>query len=413
MGVLRDRGFRRLWLATVIGGFGAQFATFALSVTAVLVLGAGPIEVGVIAGASQAGWLLSLPIGVWVDRWRRRRILLTVSWIRCGALLSITAAYLLGVLTVAHLAAVGLALSICGVFFMNAHDAFVVALVGPGHVSEARARLEVGEQAVRVTGAGLAGQLLRVLAGPLLYLVAAALDAWSALLLWRVKNAESPPLKHERDSFGAAIRSGLHLVWRHPVLRIQMTRNAVINAGAGIFSAVVPVFILADLGLSPATYGLIGSAGAVGGVLAATVSLAVMRRWGDLRVMVLAPTLLPLAAATVPLAALVPPPAAAVVLGVGQFVFASVITIGSVAAGGVRAQVTPGDVMGRVGAASRFVTMGILPVGALVGGFLGHALGHVPALWICVAMMAVAAIIAVRSELLPHSVVPDQWKVAT
>ncbi|GGL97456.1 MFS transporter [Nakamurella endophytica] len=409
-GVLAQSAFRRLWTANLAGGFGGQFATFAMSVTAVLVLGAGAGEVGVIAAAAQVGWLSSLLVGVWVDRWRRRSTLLWASWTRCVALLSVALAYLTGVLTVTHLAVVALVLGLCDVFFLTAHDAIVPVLVGRNRVTEARARLQVGDQAVQAGGAGVAGQLLRWLPGPLLYLVSAVLELVSGVLLLSVRVDEQKADRVGREPFAVALRVGLRHVVRHPVLRALLVRNAVVNSGAGMLMALLPVYVLDDLRVSAPAYGLVVSIGAVAGILAAALALRVVATVGDLRVVVVATVALPLGVVVIPVAAVVPS-AAFVLLSGAECLIAAVLTVSQVATSGVRAAVTPDAVMGRVSAASRFVTLGVLPLAALAGGWLGSSVGHIGTLFVAAGLMVVAGGLTVASPLRAHRRLPDAWRV--
>jgi Transmembrane secretion effector len=114
----RHRGFRRLWAANAVGGLGQEFSALALSVTAVLVLHASTVQVGVISALAFCGHLLiGIPVGVWVDNWQKKRILVTAELVRFAAVLSIPLAFAAGVLSVGQLMVVAAVTGLAGVFF--------------------------------------------------------------------------------------------------------------------------------------------------------------------------------------------------------------------------------------------------------------------------------------------------------
>lgn len=254
--VLRDRRFRRLWSANVAAGLGEQFALVALSVTAVLVLHASSFQVAMIVALGNIAPLaFGVPAGVWVDRWVSRRVLITADLIRAGVVISVPVAFWLDRLTVGQVMVTAGLISVCGVFFETAHSTILPALVGTRRASQANARLQTSDSSLRAIGPGIAGQLLRITAGPVLYLVTAAAGLASALLITSIKVRQETPPKTEREAFWPATVTGVRFIVQNPVLRTFTVVSAAINAGAGMYVAVLPTFVLRDLRLSPATYG--------------------------------------------------------------------------------------------------------------------------------------------------------------
>lgn len=114
-GVHRVRDFRRLWFSNVSQEVGRQLGTLALSVTAVVVLEAAAWQVGLITALGTSAYLvIGLPAGVWVDRWRKRPVLVTADLLRAGATLSVPVAYVNDWLTIEHLMLVAAVLSFTG-----------------------------------------------------------------------------------------------------------------------------------------------------------------------------------------------------------------------------------------------------------------------------------------------------------
>lgn len=406
MSVLKEVDFRRFWTASFAGELGSQLAVFGLSVTAVTTLNASAAELGVVVAAGQLPWLLSLIAGVWVDRWRRRRVLLTVSAVRLLALASVFVAYAAGRLSIWQLVAVGLCLGIVEVFYLTAHDAFARTLVGRDRVSEARARLEVGTQSASAAGPALAGQIATLTAGPVVYVVAATVEAFSLVFLARTRANEAAASAEARDPFWKSLWQGLRFVLVHPLLRLLMLRNALINLAAGAVMAVLPLIVLVDLGISAAVFGAVVAVGAIAGIASGIVAFRIIRIMGELRTMLIFPLFLPVGLGCVAASGLGSLQLAIVLLVVAEIVLAGAVTIGAVAASGVRAKVTPERMMGRVSSGSRFVTMSATPVGALLAGALGSFAGPFTVAWLAVAVMSVAALVGVINPYVTSREVP-------
>ena len=398
-GLLRHSGFQRLWLANLAGDVGQQFSGLALSVTAVLVLHASASQVGAITALSSAGaLLLGLPVGVWIDRWRKKPVLVASDAVRALAVLTVPIAYAAEALTIGQLMVVAGVLGVAAVFFDTAHTSVLPVLVSRERVSEANARLQTSDTTMSVVGPGVAGQLLRITSGPALYLVTAGMHLASTVLVAAMPVQERATDRGSREPFVASLTTGLRFVVGHPVLRTFMSTNAAVNVGAGIFLTIVPIYVLRDLAVTPQAYGLVVSVGATGGIVGSLIALRVKRRVGEIRTKVLGHYVIPVAFALIPLASATPVPPV-VFVGAAEFVAGLVLTTSSVSSTGVRAAVTPLPLMGRVSAASRFVTFGATPVGALLAGTIAGPWGHRNTLWVAVGFAGLGALLALISPL--------------
>lgn len=412
VGLFRQSGYVRLWSANMASGLGEQFAILALSVTAVLVLHATAFQVGVITALGYAGNLvLGIPIGVWVDRWQKKAVLIGAEVVQLVALTSIPLAWALGGLGIIQVMAVATVTGAAGVFFDTAHTSILPLLVGRARVSEANARLQTSTTTLSIVGPGVGGQLLRLVAAPMLYVFTAATHVVSIVILALMPVREAPLPKAERIPFKESLATGWRFVVSHPVLRTFMLTAAVNNLGAGALTAISPIFILRHLGISPETYGLLLSIGAVGGIAGSLIGLRVKDWLGEVRTVVTANVVLPVAFALLPLVSVVSLPPVVAVAG-SEFLFGVAIVVGTVSSTGIRAKITPSRMMGRVASASRFVSLGAFPVGAVVGGSVATWLGSVPGLWLSVALAASAAVISITSPLrsmrdLPHELAYD------
>ena len=405
-GVLRHPGFRRLWLANLAGDLGQQFSVVALSTTAVLVLHASAGQVGLITALAFAAHLvLGLPVGVWVDRWPAKPVLLAADACRALAVGSVPLAFALDRLTVGHLMVVAAVVGAAGVFFDTAHTAVLPVLVSRGAVSEANARLQTSDTTLSVVGPGLAGQALRFSSGPALYAVTALMHLVSAALVLGMRVPATVRAPGVREPFRTSLTAGLRFVVDHPVLRPLMLTNTATNLGAGVFMAVLPVYVLRDLGVEPETYALVVSIGSLGGLTGSLVALRVQRLLGEIRTKVVAACVLPAAFLVLPLGADVPVPPV-VPVGLTEFLLGLVVIVGMVSTSGVRAAVTPHHLMGRVSSASRFVTLGAVPLGALLGGAVATRAGAETSLWVAVGLAAGGGLVCLLSPLRPMRDLP-------
>ena len=402
--------FRRLWCAGLAGDVGDEFAALALSVTSVLVLHASSFQVGVIAALGRSAHLvLGIPIGVWVDRWRRRPVLIAAELVTAAAILSIPAAFLLGVLSIWQLMLVAGLVSVGAVFFDTAHTAVLPVLVGRDQVSEANARLQTSDATMGVVGPAAAGLFLRVVSGPILYVIAGATSLVSAGFIAAIKTKEPAAVpRAEREPFRSSLKVGIGYVITHPVLRTFMCTSSMINLGAGMFMAVFPLLVLRDLALGPQVYGAALAVGGIGGIVGSLVGMPIRNRCGGVRTMLLMQCAMLFAFASVAMAVFIPSPAVLWV-GICEFLFGLVMVVHTISSTGIRARVTPHELMGRITAASRFVTLGAVPVGALLGGALGGWCGHPETVLIAAGLAATAPIILWTSPLGRIRRIPERW----
>jgi MFS family permease len=196
--LLGQPGFRRLWFGQTISEFGSEVTTLALPLAAVLVLHASTFQVGLLTTTGFAGFLLiGLPAGVWVDRVRRKPVMIAADVIRALVLASIPVAYGLGVLTLAQLYVVTFICGVAAVFFDVAYMSLVPGLVGRQHIAEANAKLQATVSVAQVSGPSAAGFLIGLLSAPVAFLADAASFVVSVLSLLIIADRGFVVLKFE------------------------------------------------------------------------------------------------------------------------------------------------------------------------------------------------------------------------
>ncbi|MEV4171139.1 MFS transporter [Nonomuraea sp. NPDC049709] len=371
MGPRRD--FWRFAWANGITQLGTQVTVVALPLTAVLTLQAGAFQLGVLSAVQMAAFLvIGLPAGVWVDRWRRRPILVGADLVRGAALLTVPVAAWLGVLTMPHLYAVALVLGVGTVFFDVAQMSLLPVIVPKERLERANGRLEVTRQVSVLAGPGLGGWLVTGFTAPFALLADAVAYLASGLLLAGVRAGERPAAPAGRGRWRAEAGEGIGFVVRDPVLRRVAIGGALTRVALGVCAVGYPLYLVVDLGLDATRYGLLLSASAVGALAGAVVAARVAARHG------LGPTLygsaLLTAALQLPALATGPgwrllafPAASALAAAAG--------TVFNVAQLSYRQRVTPERLLGRVNASMRFLMWGAMPLGGLAGGLLGEWLG--------------------------------------
>ncbi|MFC5380766.1 MFS transporter [Aquipuribacter nitratireducens] len=395
------RDFRQLWIGDTIGQVGTQVGTIALPLLAVSVLGAGEWEMGLLATSENLAFLLvGLPAGAWVDRMRKRHVLVWGDVVRGVALLSLPAAWLLGVLSFPLVLAVAVVMGVATVFFDVAYQSYLPSLVPSSRISEGNARLQVSHSAAQVAGPGLGGGLVGLVGAPLVLLADAVSFLGSVVFTLRIRHREEPPPREGRRPLHVEIGEGLGFVLRQPLLRRIVATTALSNFASNIGGALLVLYVVRDLGLSEAQLGLVLSVGAIGGLVGAVASGAVMRLLGEGRTIALVIVPASGAAALVPLAAGRDTVVAFALLAVSMAVYGFGVVVYNVAQVSFRQRLCPAPLLGRMNASVRFIVWGVTPIGAFVGGVVGAQAGILTALWLGVALELVAVLPVLLSPLL-------------
>ncbi|MFB9686991.1 MFS transporter [Amycolatopsis plumensis] len=396
MGVLRNRDFRRLWLADLVSQAGSRIDVLAVPLLAVTALGAPVFEVSLLRTAQTLPYLvLGLQVGAWCDRIRHRPVLIAADAGRAVLIASVPVAALFGVLGMTQLLAVVLAVGVLSVFFDVAHQTYVPRLVTPEQLPEANARLQTNRSMAAVAGPGLAGVLVQALG------VAAALAAdavsylWSALWLRRIETPDTRPEPRERRLL-REIGEGLRLVRGDRVLLAISAHGAASSFFQSAHLAIVIAFLARDVGLSPWVIGVLGTASLTGAVTAGLTARRLGDRIGQARALWGSAVLFGLAYQLYPFTGR--GWALACYVLAGFFTSYSVIVL-SVFGVSFQQAVTPPELLGRVNAISQTLVFGVAPLGSLLGGALAGAIGMRATLHIAAAGVLASAAIMVWSPL--------------
>ncbi len=387
----RHRDFRLLWGGQTVSELGSQVSLLAIPLLAVGTLHATTFEMGLLTAASTAAFLIvGLPAGVWVDRMRRRRVMIAADLGRMLALGSVPVAYAVGGLTLAQLFVVTLASGILTVFFDVAYQSYLPALVGREHLVEGNAKLTGSAEVAAVAGPSVAGGLVQAIGASAAVAVDSASFLASAATISAIRTPEPKPEVPEggHPKLAHDIAEGLRFVFGNVLLRAIAATTATSNLFSGIAAAVEIVFLVREVHASPGLIGLLFSLGGVGGVLGALAAGPIARHFGGARA-----TIIGIAGSVGAL--LIPltmPGAGLLFFGAGLFCISFSAVVYNVNQVSFRQRLCPDRLLGRMNATMRFVVWGILPIGALIGGVLGTVAGLRQTLWIGAVGEALAGI---------------------
>ncbi|MFG2663703.1 MFS transporter [Streptomyces sp. NPDC048387] len=281
------RAFGWLWAAYGTSALGTWLAFGAFPLIAVRVLHAGPAEVAALACAGAAvGAAAAVPLGPWVEFRRKRPVLIAMDLGRCAALLTVPAAYALGVLTFLQLLLVSVVVAAADITFRAASGAHLKALLPAGDLLVANARFESTAWTATIVGPPLGGAAIGLL-GPVATVAAdAASYLLSALGIRAMGRHEPPPEPREsgRPRAGDLLEGWRHL-WGDAALRPLLLNTVLFNGLVMATSPLLAVLMLGSLGFEPWQYGLAFAAPSVGGLLGSRLARPLVTRHGEHRVL--------------------------------------------------------------------------------------------------------------------------------
>ncbi len=382
MTLLREANFRRLWLGQTVSLFGDQITFIALPLTAVLVLDANAAEMGYLGAAALLPHLFfSLPAGVWLERVaKRRQVMILADVGRAALLASIPLTYAFDSLTFTQLYIVAFGTGTLAVLFDISYMTLYVAVVEREGYIEANSLLHGSRSFSYIAGPSVGGALVQLLSAPAALLADAISFVSSALFLGRLE-APEPPLEPRTTRAWDEVKEGLAFLFRNSILRPALFGTATLNFFNYAFWALFLLYATDELGIRAGTLGLVLGAGACGGLLGAVVAGRLGRRIGLGPAFILGMVLFPLPLLLVPLAE-GPRPAVLGMLFAAEFLSGLGVMILDINASAFMTALTPDRLRSRTTGAFNFVNWGIRPLGSLLGGALGSALGLRPALWL-------------------------------
>jgi MFS family permease len=377
-GLWRHTDFLKLWSAETISQVGSQVDDLAIGFVAIVALDASAFEVALLATINFLPFILfTLPAGVWVDRLRRRPILIAGDFGRAALLATVPIAYVADMLTLWQLYVVVFLTGICTVFFDVAYQSYLPSLVERDQIIDGNSKLEISRSAAQVGGPGFAGALIEIFTAPYAVLVDAVSFLGSALFLLGIRKHEEAPVRETIDgrktSLWSELKEGLRFVLGNPNLRAQAGCTATSNLFSSLAFSILLVFLVRELGLSAGVVGIAFSVGATSSFAAAFTATRLSRRFG------IGPTTIVMAALFGPstlIVAFAPAGNAAIpflVAGILVLFYSGIVY--NIIQVSYRQAICPPRLQGRMNSVMRFIVWGTIPIGTLTGGALGTWIG--------------------------------------
>ncbi|MGW7363602.1 MFS transporter [Streptomyces sp. NPDC054841] len=394
----RHRDFRLLWCGETAGKFGASVTGVATPLIAVSTLHADAWEVGVLGASAWVPWLvIGLPVGAWVDRTRRRPVMLTAAAVSLLLFALVPVAAQAGFLTIGLLVAVALLTGTAAVFFQTAYTAYLPGILAPEDQAEGNAKLHGSASAAQIAGLASGGLIGQVAGAVNAMFANAATFLVSFICLAGIHHREPRREKTAvRETLLGEVGEGLRLVAGDPWLRSLTLFGAASNLALMGYQSIQVVFLVQVVGLDPGAVGGLIAAAGTGGIAGAFVARRVAGRTGTARAMLLFELVFAVFALLIPTASV---GAGLVLFTVGGFCVSAGVVGGNVVKAGFQQRYCPPELFGRLTASSSFLNFGTIPLGALLGGWLGTVFDLRTAMWITTAGVPLAALILLFSPI--------------
>ncbi len=393
------RDIRYLLGAFAVSDLGAKVAREAMSLTAVIVLQATPGELSVMSvAATLPVLLLGLLAGAWLDRRRRRPVMIGADLLRFALLLSVPAAVWLGILTMTQLLLVVAGVTTLSLLFDVADQAHLPGLVGRAELLKANTRREAIDATTEVVGPPIGGVLVQTITAPVTLLIDAVSYLLSALLLLRIRQPEPPLTTIEEPTrrIWRDIRLGWQVLWHQPVLRPLLIARGLRTFFGAMLGTFYVLYVIKHLGMTPTALGLIVACGGLSALLGTFLA-----RWtaGWLPIgpgIIAAFFIKTLGLAMLPAAGLFPVLAGPLLIA-QQVLQDGVTSYFAIYERHLRQVLVPPEQLARASATVRVVNDGPVPAGALLAGMLVPWLGLDGVLWLSVAGYSLSAVVALLS----------------
>ena len=382
-GLWSHADFLKLWTGQSISEFGSQISALAIPWLAAVELHASPFAFSILGMLGFLPFILfALPAGVWVDRLRRRPILIVGDAARAVLLALIPLLWAMNDLRMWHLLVIQFVVGVFTVFFDVAYQSYLPSLVDRGDLVDANAKLQMTVSTATVAGPSVAGALISALTAPYAIVADAVSFAASTAFMVPIRRVEQPPERAHGEAkprMLPELKEGLMYVIRHPYLRAIAACTGSANFFGSISFTIALLYLVRTLHLSSFAVGFVFAMFGVGSIAGALAAGRVQRALGVGRAIVIPALLFPIATLQYPLA---PKDFAVPVLVVGSLIGGYSQVAYNITQVSLRQAITPERLQGRMNASMRWIVWGTLPLGQLAGGALASAFGLRAALWV-------------------------------
>jgi MFS family permease len=375
--------FLKLWTGQTISEFGSQISQLAIPLLAAVSLHASAFEFSLLGVLGFMPFILfALPAGVWVDRLRRRQILIVGDAARALLLALVPILWALHELRMWHLLVLQFVIGIFTVFFDVAYQSYLPALIEREHLVDGNSKLQLTVSVSQVAGPSVSGALIAAVTAPYAILADAVSFVASTLFMVTMRHRETPPQHDDatpRPKMWPQVKEGLQWVAGHPWLRAIAACTGSSNFFSSVLFAIVVLYMVRTLHLSAFEIGFVFAVGSAGSILGALATGRLNKALGVGRTIVLTAAVFSVAGLAVPLA---PKSFPLPLLMLAQVMFGFGSVTYNITQVSLRQAITPERLQGRMNAAMRWIVWGTIPLGSLAGGAIATWWGLRTALWV-------------------------------
>jgi len=386
--------FHKLAFSNLMAQSAEQLTLAAVPIVAVLMLQAGPGEIGVIAAVQSLPFLLlSIPLGLLADRMSRKKLMLTSELLRVCALMVLIGGMLLDQISVPLLACVGFLAAVGTVGFSVSAPSLVPALVASQHLAQANGRLELARSMAFAGGPALAGALIAWMGASTSFVLSLMLSLAAVGFLRQIQEPvrQAAPDRHP----WLELKDGAHFVWSSPLLKPILLTSVAWNISWFVLQAIYVPYAIRTLGMSSSQVGLTLACYGVGMIAGSLMASRIVSLMPFGKAILLGPFFSVAAASVMALTHWAPN---IWVAALAYFLFGFGPIIWTITSTTLRQSVTPNAMMGRVTAINIVAGTGARPLGALLGGAVGELSSDLIGLLVVVLGFLIQAVIISSSQ---------------
>jgi MFS family permease len=375
--------FLKLWTGQSISELGSQVSQLAIPWLAAVGLHASPLAFSLLGVLGFLPFILfALPAGVWVDRLRRRPVMIAGDCARAVLLALIPILWAVGVLQIWHLLVLEFVIGIFTVFFDVAYQSYLPALIEREHLIDGNSKLQLTVSIAQIGGPSLSGGLIAAITAPYAILVDAVSFAISSVFMIGMKHRENLPRQdaaEPRPKMWPQVKEGLAWVVGNRNLRAIAGCTGTSNFCSSLMFAIVILYMVRVLHLSSLEAGAVFAVGSAGSIVGALLANRLGKAFGVGTAIVLTAVIFSFGGLAYPLA---PKSFPLPVLMAGQVLFGFSAVAYNILQVSYRQAITPERLQGRMNAAMRWIVWGTIPLGTLAGGAIAQATSLHAALWV-------------------------------
>lgn len=382
-GLWDNSDFLRLWAAQSLSAIGTRFTREGLPIIAALSLGATAMDLGLlIALSALPGVLLSPFVGAWIDRTRRRRVLILADLVRAAALVSLPMAAWYDAITIGQVMGVATIVALFSMIFQTADNAYLPSVIEQDRLLEGNAKLATSDAVAEVVGPAAAGVAIQLFTAPFAILFDTLSYLWSAALLASIRRPEKPieTGEHAPDLWRETAE-GLRFVFGHPVLRPLTLCFSTLMFFLSFFAPLYVLYAVRDLGIPPGILGFVIALGGLSAVVGARLATWAGERLPPRKLLIGVLLAYGIVTSFIPLAQ-GPLWLAVGLLCLGQLCGDGLYVVFHTNAAALRQTVTPDALRGREGGVVHLLSSGLGLIAALLAGLMADLVGIRPILWI-------------------------------